>query len=288
MAVLRVHSPRRSYSKRPTHNQPMPLHRDHLYLSLSTAPCGLKMEIVRIFVRTIRAITNLVSFLASSDYSPSGSSLNTPFDLPFPFDYPWSGAVPGSSDDFPEAAHTAMYNGEPLNLLEKQSRLRSPFQYSPSGSSRSSPSPSTADSQFQDITPSDGQDIFVSADDRGTFKPRRYRCPKPNCNRRFMNQYTLEVHTKSHNTKLRASYPCEMGCNEHFSRRHDRLRHEVTQHGRVCEWVCDDCGRFFSSAKTMGHHKCPVARQKTIWINSDAMVRSASSKAMFIETDCTS
>ena len=214
-----------------------------------------------------------MSFLASSDYSPSGSSLNIPLDLPFPFNYTRSGSVSGSSDNFAEVAHTALCPSEPLNLPEKQSRLPSPLQHSPSGSSRSSRSPSTADPQFRDITPSDGQDIFVSADGHGTFKPRRYRCPKPNCNRKFMNQYTLEVHTKSHNTKLlRTSYPCEMGCKEHFSRRHDRLRHEVTQHGRVCEWVCDDCGRFFSSARTMGHHKCPDARQKTIWINSNVMV----------------
>ncbi|KAJ6516992.1 hypothetical protein DFH09DRAFT_1099260 [Mycena vulgaris] len=32
------------------------------------------------------------------------------------------------------------------------------------------------------------------------------------------------------------SFACDMGCIMSFSRKHDHVRHEMTQHGRVCEW----------------------------------------------------
>ncbi|KAJ6518523.1 hypothetical protein DFH09DRAFT_1427412 [Mycena vulgaris] len=47
-------------------------------------------------------------------------------------------------------------------------------------------------------------------------------------------------HKPSRNVKPREPkshkyFPCTMGCTMGFSRKHDRLRHEVTQHGRVWE-----------------------------------------------------
>lgn len=97
---------------------------------------------------------------------------------------------------------------------------------------------------------------------------RRFPCLILGCTRRFTSQYTLKVHMEAHKPKPRVSFPCTLGCSERFSRQHDRLRHEVAKHGKVCEFLCDDCGRFFSSSKTLGNHKCPVAQGGTRWVNS--------------------
>jgi len=97
---------------------------------------------------------------------------------------------------------------------------------------------------------------------------RRFSCTIPGCVRRFTSQYTLKVHLEAHRPKPRVSLPCTMGCSERFSRQHDRLRHEVAKHGKVCEWLCDECGRFFSTSRTLGNHKCPSAKGGTRWVNS--------------------
>ncbi|RDB24079.1 Transcriptional regulator prz1 [Hypsizygus marmoreus] len=96
---------------------------------------------------------------------------------------------------------------------------------------------------------------------------RRFPCLVLGCARRFTSQYTLKVHMEAHKPKPRVSFPCTLGCPERFSRQHDRLRHEVAKHGKVCEFSCDECGRFFSSSKTLGNHRCPVARGGTRWVN---------------------
>lgn len=58
-------------------------------------------------------------------------------------------------------------------------------------------------------------------------------------------------------TKPRTNFPCSFaGCLEAFSRKHDRMRHEVIQHSRRCEWSCDQCRKFFSTEKTLAKHKC--------------------------------
>jgi hypothetical protein len=100
-----------------------------------------------------------------------------------------------------------------------------------------------------------------------TDSKRRFPCQVPGCSRRFTSQYTLKVHTEAHKPKPRASFPCTLGCPESFSRQHDRLRHEVAKHGKICEFLCDECGRFFSSSKTLGNHKCPVAQGQTRWVH---------------------
>ena len=97
---------------------------------------------------------------------------------------------------------------------------------------------------------------------------RRFPCVIIGCERRFTSQYTLKVHMEAHKPKPRSSFPCTLGCSERFSRQHDRLRHEVAKHGKVCEFLCDECGRFFSTKKTLGNHKCPVAQGGTRWVNS--------------------
>lgn len=97
---------------------------------------------------------------------------------------------------------------------------------------------------------------------------RRFPCLIIGCERRFTSQYTLKVHMEAHKPKPRTSFPCTLGCNERFSRQHDRLRHEVAKHGKVCEFSCDECGRFFSTRKTLGNHKCPVAQGGTRWVTN--------------------
>ncbi|TFK50592.1 hypothetical protein OE88DRAFT_1645614 [Heliocybe sulcata] len=90
---------------------------------------------------------------------------------------------------------------------------------------------------------------------------RQYPCLHPTCTRFFTSEYTRQMHMSSHDTKARKTYPCSMseetGCMETFSRAHDRLRHEVAMHGKDCEWVCQRCGRFFSSSRMLEAHKCP-------------------------------
>ncbi|KIK56497.1 hypothetical protein GYMLUDRAFT_61944 [Collybiopsis luxurians FD-317 M1] len=62
--------------------------------------------------------------------------------------------------------------------------------------------------------------------------------------------------TPSHRSKP-SPYPCTFdGCLEVFSRKHDRMRHEVAQHGLQCKWVCKKCSRFFGSQKTLAKHIC--------------------------------
>ncbi|KAL1748746.1 hypothetical protein HDZ31DRAFT_59923 [Schizophyllum fasciatum] len=51
-------------------------------------------------------------------------------------------------------------------------------------------------------------------------------------------------------------FTCTMGCNEDFSRQHDRFRHEVLKHERSCKWVCDTCHKFFASEKNLQRHAC--------------------------------
>ncbi|KAJ7458857.1 hypothetical protein FB451DRAFT_1272684 [Mycena latifolia] len=87
-------------------------------------------------------------------------------------------------------------------------------------------------------------------------RSRNLRCPEISCARHFTSKYTLSKHITTHEPKSQKFFPCTMGCTMRFSRKHDRLRHEVTQHGRVCEWGCNACLGFFSSESTLKKHKC--------------------------------
>lgn len=87
-------------------------------------------------------------------------------------------------------------------------------------------------------------------------KPRPFPCFHPGCVRRFTRRYTRKVHMDTHSrTKPRKSFLCTVeGCDEYFSRKHDRLRHEAGKHGKEGEWQCGKCGRCFSSQTTMERH----------------------------------
>ncbi|KAJ7187250.1 hypothetical protein C8R46DRAFT_1274579 [Mycena filopes] len=82
------------------------------------------------------------------------------------------------------------------------------------------------------------------------------RCPDPSCTRSFKSKYTLSKHTKAHEPKSSSLFRCTMGCVMQFSRKHDRLRHEVNRHGRVCDWECKLCLGFFSSETSLKKHRC--------------------------------
>jgi hypothetical protein len=118
--------------------------------------------------------------------------------------------------------------------------------------------PSSSESARSELSP--------AVSDQENASRRRFACLVPGCARRFTSQYTLKVHMEAHKPKPRTSFPCTLGCSETFSRQHDRLRHEVAKHGKVCDWLCGDCGRFFSSKKTLGNHKCPCAPGGTRWV----------------------
>ncbi|KAJ7736665.1 hypothetical protein B0H16DRAFT_1466559 [Mycena metata] len=85
------------------------------------------------------------------------------------------------------------------------------------------------------------------------------RCPEPSCARYFKSKYTLSKHVKAHEPKLSNFFRCTMGCTMHFSRKHDRLRHEVNRHGRICDWECKMCLGFFSSEVSLKKHRCKRA-----------------------------
>ncbi|KZT20090.1 hypothetical protein NEOLEDRAFT_1141174 [Neolentinus lepideus HHB14362 ss-1] len=89
-----------------------------------------------------------------------------------------------------------------------------------------------------------------------------YHCPHPTCTRVFRSEYTCRVHSGVHIPKPRKVIPCtQSGCLETFTRQHDRLRHEVAQHGKICEFSCSSCHRFFSSAVMLEKHKCSSYRR---------------------------
>jgi len=69
-------------------------------------------------------------------------------------------------------------------------------------------------------------------------------------------EYSLPRRITAHESKSEKLFPCTLGCTMRFSRKHDRLRHEVSQHGRICDWACSACLGFFSSQATLKKHKC--------------------------------
>lgn len=132
-----------------------------------------------------------------------------------------------------------------------------------------SPSPSHSSLDAADAKSATSRDSSPTQSESDPHhQRRRFPCLILGCARRFTSQYTLKVHMEAHKPKPRVSFPCTLGCSERFSRQHDRLRHEVAKHGKVCEFSCEDCGRFFSTKKTLGNHKCPVAQGGTRWVTS--------------------
>ncbi|KAF9530074.1 hypothetical protein CPB83DRAFT_811363 [Crepidotus variabilis] len=195
--------------------------------------------------------TSLGSFSPRSDHS--GLSLSPqPSDFSTALNFDYSTSLPS---EFPSTS----------NLSQSMPSLS----HSPKSTLSHSPSPSCSSLEAVETIGKRSK----SRDGSPTRTPendarRRFPCLIIGCERRFTSQYTLKVHMEAHKPKPRISFPCTLGCNERFSRQHDRLRHEVAKHGKVCEFSCEDCGRFFSTKKTLGNHKCPVAQGGTRWVTS--------------------
>ncbi|EGO03082.1 hypothetical protein SERLA73DRAFT_176602 [Serpula lacrymans var. lacrymans S7.3] len=162
---------------------------------------------------------------------------------------PLGGAQPSSTiiqQHSPGAYNLASSDGHrtppPSSSSSSISRATSPNAPSPSDPSLSETSPSTEGSSSRQA------------------RRKRFLCLEPNCKRLFTSEYTRRVHMIAHNSKPKKALMCTMreetGCKEMFSRAHDRLRHEVAMHGKECEWVCQKCGRFFSSDRMLRIHKC--------------------------------
>ncbi|KAK7035406.1 hypothetical protein VNI00_011937 [Paramarasmius palmivorus] len=95
-----------------------------------------------------------------------------------------------------------------------------------------------------------------------SHRARPFPCTHPNCERSFTSNYTLETHMLSHKPKNKQPYQCTIGCGALFSRKHDRQRHEVSQHGKPTKWVCSHCSNFFSSEKTLSSHTYNCRRNR--------------------------
>ena len=171
-----------------------------------------------------------------------------------PFDFDFATALP---HEFPS---TSMLS--PVHIRATSSPSPGPSLKS------SSPTPSCSSLDPTDIkiSPSRGTSPLPLRTE--TDHRRRFPCLIIGCERRFTSQYTLKVHMEAHKPKPRSSFPCTLGCSEKFSRQHDRLRHEVAKHGKICEFSCEDCGRFFSTRKTLSNHKCPLANGGTRWVTN--------------------
>lgn len=133
----------------------------------------------------------------------------------------------------------------------------------PTPATHSSPDSPSASSPPEDIVPDTDELSACSSPSPEPSSPnvqkarwRRVACLHPGCDRRFVSLHTQRTHMRTHETKSRQYFRCTMGCSEVFSRQHDRMRHEVTKHGRECKWSCDQCRKFFSFERTLKNHKC--------------------------------
>ncbi|KAJ7640501.1 hypothetical protein DFH06DRAFT_1137943 [Mycena polygramma] len=133
------------------------------------------------------------------------------------------------------------------------------------GDSSTEPSPVAAqDTPVTSPTPTASSTMSNWSSRRGSLAQRSSSpgtraglpCLDPRCDRYLATKYLLAQHMKTHKPRSDKSFRCTMGCALEFSRKHDRLRHEVAQHKKVCEWECKACFRCFSSRTTLQKHKC--------------------------------
>ncbi|KAJ7650915.1 hypothetical protein FB45DRAFT_1078170 [Roridomyces roridus] len=117
------------------------------------------------------------------------------------------------------------------------------------------PSPSDTTSCSEGIfspVASESSDTSTNSPCLSTSEPEHGYKPKSHKPRHKLLPRHALFRKQSNQTRTR--FPCTMGCVLAFSRRHDRLRHEVSQHGRPKQWECDLCAKFFSSQKTLEKH----------------------------------
>ncbi len=98
----------------------------------------------------------------------------------------------------------------------------------------------------------------------------RFPCSIEGCERRLTTQHLLRIHMEAHKPKPKALFPCRLGCSKKYSRNHDRLRHEVEKHGKVCKFKCESCGKSMWRKKALEKHECPEAPGATrcVWMDA--------------------
>ncbi|KAJ7077612.1 hypothetical protein C8R44DRAFT_896211 [Mycena epipterygia] len=86
---------------------------------------------------------------------------------------------------------------------------------------------------------------------------RPFKCLHADCPLWFKRLYTRRVHMNTHlpGSGRDRRFACTFsGCDMKFSRKHDRLRHEVGGHGMGTQWTCAPCNKFFSTQTTLERH----------------------------------
>ncbi|KAF5367968.1 hypothetical protein D9758_004462 [Tetrapyrgos nigripes] len=154
-------------------------------------------------------------------------------------------------------------NNNNNNNTTLPSWTQSPGQPSSSGSSASSPETSAnACSSCNSVCRSDSKEGGGVKRSQGTRQTRRNSTAAAT-NRPLSNPAPSAVES-SENTRrgpnvkgVKKRVKCSL-CNETFSRRHDMMRHEASQHGKVQDWTCERCRRFFSSEAMLSLHRCPA------------------------------
>jgi hypothetical protein len=146
-----------------------------------------------------------------------------------------------------------------------------------------SPGPSCSSAPF-DVPQATARDGLISREispaqsenDPAKVMPRhwqlqpRFPCSIEGCERRLTTQHLLRIHMEAHKPKPKALFPCRLGCSKKYSRNHDRLRHEVEKHGKVCKFKCESCGKSMWRKKALEKHECPVAPGATrcVWMDA--------------------
>jgi hypothetical protein len=118
-------------------------------------------------------------------------------------------------------------------------------------------------SSLSDSGASDDEDVNgASSSPTNTFP-----CMDPSCKKTFKRVHARNNHVKRRHSLLRnpSSGPivpstqvvhrCTVvECGEQFTRRHDRMRHEWSQHGIRSDFSCSHCHRLFSSQNRLDRH----------------------------------
>ncbi|KAJ6624603.1 hypothetical protein B0H10DRAFT_2212709 [Mycena sp. CBHHK59/15] len=171
-------------------------------------------------------------------------------------------------------------NYESTGWLDTQSRLGTHPVQSPTDAFLSLPTPPTSSvedfgnhrHQFSDASSpsaasSSGVDspAALESDHSSRSKRSKLPCHHRTCKQKLRDKHVREVPMVMQ-TKVKQTFAGTFAhCSEIFSRKHDRLRHEVTQHGTKCEWVCHKCRKFFASEKTLTKHGCSTSLD-TRWV----------------------
>ncbi|KAJ7122954.1 hypothetical protein C8R44DRAFT_670778 [Mycena epipterygia] len=128
---------------------------------------------------------------------------------------------------------------------------------SSAGTPSSADTPSTSKS---DATPASSPSESSQQDSSSptpSDPSRPFKCLHADCPLWFKRVYTRRVHMNTHlaGSAKDRKFPCTFdGCCMQFSRKHDRLRHEVGNHGMGTQWTCTPCNKYFSSQTTLERH----------------------------------